>query len=358
LLGAQAVYISVKAKIPRTAPVPAEMGASLWELKWELGIPVLIIGGLFSGLTELDESAALAALYVLVIEVFVYKDIELRDFPRIARNSMALAGAVVLIMAMAVSLTNFIVTERIPDQLFAFVTGIGIEHAWQFLIALNIFLYVQGMLMDGFSSILVAVPLLIPFAARFGLSPFHLAMMFLLNLEIAYLSPPLGQNLFVTSFRFNRPMAALYRIALPFLGILICGLVLIMTIPKLSTWLIEDDIVEARAEAAKYDAPPREAWMLECVQEDRNNPLPCSAEDKAKYGEGAKVEDAPVDFDAPAPSAEPEEEQGFGDDELEALFEMEGAGGGQAKEPETGGSKGDLPAEDPNDALLEEMLAE
>jgi hypothetical protein len=212
--------------------------------------------------------------------------------------------------------------------------------------------------MDGFSSILVAVPLLIPFAARFGLSPFHLAMMFLLNLEIAYLSPPLGQNLFVTSFRFNRPMAALYRIALPFLGILICGLVLIMTIPKLSTWLIEDDIVEARAEAAKYDAPPREAWMLECVQEDRNNPLPCSAEDKAKYGEGAKVEDAPVDFDAPAPSAEPEEEQGFGDDELEALFEMEGAGGGQAKEPETGGSKGDLPAEDPNDALLEEMLAE
>ena len=121
------------------------------------------------------------------VEIYVYKDLTIKDIPRIARSSIALAGAIILIMAMAMALTNFIINEKIPQQIFEWVTGMGVKEQWQFLIALNVFLYIQGMVMDGFSAILVAVPLLIPFAAQFGLSPFHLAMMFLLNLEIAYL---------------------------------------------------------------------------------------------------------------------------------------------------------------------------
>jgi TRAP-type C4-dicarboxylate transport system permease large subunit len=133
-------------------------------------------------------------------------------------SAVALSGAIMLIIAMAISLTNYLINEQVPNRIFELATSMGVTETWQFLIVLNVFLYVQGMVMDGFSSIFVAVPLLIPFAAEFDLSPFHLAAMFLLNLEIAYLSPPLGQNLFVSSFRFGVPMVTLYRSALPFLG--------------------------------------------------------------------------------------------------------------------------------------------
>jgi C4-dicarboxylate transporter DctM subunit len=301
ILSVHAAYIGIKAKIPRTRPRAAEMAAAFWLMKWELLIPVLILGGLATGLTELDESAALAALYVVVIEVWVYKDLAIKDFPRIARNSMALAGAVLLILTMAVALTNYIISEQIPNKLFEWVTSMGVTKTWHFLITLNVFLYIQGMVMDGFSAILVAVPLLIPFAAEFGLSPFHLAMMFLLNLEIAYLSPPLGQNLFVTSFRFNKPMIHLYRIAFPFIGLLIIGLILLMTIPKLSTIAIEGDIRASKEKSARFNEPPREAWMLECVQEDRNNPKPCSDEEKRKWLRDGEVitPGAPVDEEEP-----------------------------------------------------------
>ena len=285
LLAVYSFYVGIKAKVPRTQFDIVELGVAAWKIKWELFIPILILGGLFTGAADIDEIAAVAALYVVVIEVFIYKDLKFKDFPTIIKNSMALAGAILLIMAFAMSLTNFIISEEIPAKIFRAVTDFGVTETWQFLITLNIFLYIQGMFMDGFSSILVAVPLLIPFAAMFGLSPFHLAMMFLLNLEIAYLSPPLGQNLFVASFRFNRPMVQLYRIAVPFLGILVVGLILVMTIPWLSTVAVDPFIAKARATAAEHGEAPTEAWMMECVQEDRNNPLPCSEAEKKKYAD-------------------------------------------------------------------------
>jgi C4-dicarboxylate transporter, DctM subunit len=359
LLSVHAAYVGVKAKIPRTAPDPREMAAALWVIKWEAGIPVLILGGLFTGLTGIDEVAALAAAYVLIIEVYVYKDIKLSDFPRITRNSMALAGAVLLIMAMAMSLTNYIISEQIPSRIFEFVTSMGVTQTWHFLITLNIFLYIQGMFMDGFSSILVAVPLLIPFAAKFALSPFHMAMMFLLNLEIAYLSPPLGQNLFVSSFRFNKPMVHLYRIALPFLGVLIVGLVMLMTIPKLSTVAIEGDIQRAKERAAEFKEPPREAWLMECVQEDRNNPLPCTEEEKKIWLVSGEVR-------MPGTSGEPEpgfdgdaDEPTDTDDDLFKDLMGEPDGPGAAGAP-GGGRDRDKALNDPNDedALMKELLGE
>jgi tripartite ATP-independent transporter DctM subunit len=346
LLAVHAAWVGIREGIPRTPVDPKEMLSALWLIKWELFIPVLILGGLATGLTEIDESAALAAAYVVAIEIHVYRDLRWRDFPRIAKSSMALAGAVLLIMAMAMALTNYVISEQIPNRVFNWVTGIGVTETWQFLITLNVFLYLQGMFMDGFSAILVAVPLLVPFAAQFELSPFHLAMMFLLNLEIAYLSPPLGQNLFVTSFRFNRPMLSLYRIALPFVGILLFGLILFMTVPKLSTLAVEKDIERAKAQAARFDEPPRDAWLLECVQEDRNNPLPCTEEDKRKWGSGKDI----VMPQQPKEPATSEADAGTGEQspEDELLQEMLDA----PKKPDS------QPKEeaDEMDQLLEDML--
>ncbi|HEX4340948.1 MAG TPA: TRAP transporter large permease subunit, partial [Polyangiaceae bacterium] len=232
----------------------------------------------------------------------------------------ALAGALLLIMAMAVALTNYLITEDAPAHVFAWITGLGVTKRWHFLVARNFLMYGIGAVMEGFSAILVAVPLLLPFGAKFLFSPFHLAMMFLLDLEIAFLSPPFGQNLFVTSFRFRKPMTSLYRIALPFLGIMFVGLTVIMLVPGLSTIAVQGDIAKAHADAASRNEPPRDAWMLECVQEDRNNPLPCTDEDRAKWGPDGK---------------------------------------GIRKAPEPGSAEGTQAAgEDANDALIEQLMGE
>jgi C4-dicarboxylate transporter DctM subunit len=305
LLGIYAAYVGKKEKVTLESPRLSEMGKALWMLKWELLIPIIILGGLATGLTELDESAGLAALYTLIVEVYIYKDLTLKkDLPRIAKASMGLAGAVILILAMANALINYVVQQRIPDLILNRMLQIGLTETWQFLIVMNIFLLVLGMLMDGFSAILVAVPLILPFAARFTLGPFHLAMIFLLNLEIAYCCPPLGLNLFISSFRFNRPVVSLYRVVLPFAGILAGALVLVSYVPKISNVLVEGDIAVARAKAAKEDAPPREAWLMECVQEDRSNPLPCTDADKKKWPNGQAPMAATPAVDAQKPAEE------------------------------------------------------
>jgi tripartite ATP-independent transporter DctM subunit len=317
-LAVYSVWVGVKAKVPRESPRLGEMGAALWLMKWELLVPVIILGGLGTGLTALDESAALTALYTLVIEVFVYRDLDVKkDLPRVARSSMGLAGAIILILSMANSLINYVIQEQIPGRVLEFMVGIGLTQTWQFLIALNIFLLVLGMIMDGFSAILVAVPLILPFAARFNLHPFHLAIMFLLNLEIAYCAPPLGLNLYISSFRFNRPVVSLYRIVVPFLGILGIGLLIVMYVPKVSSVLVDGDITRARARAAASGEPPTEAWKLECVQMDRSHPIPCTDEDKRRWGaDGTGAAMAPpvatgsgvaVPVPVPPSSAEPEE---------------------------------------------------
>ena len=329
-LGLYSAYVGVKAKVPRDPLSLVEMGRAFWLLKWELLIPVLILGGLASGLTSLDESAAITALYTLVIEVWVYKDLSFRkDLPRIAKASMSLAGAVILILAMANALINYVIQEQIPGKVLEMLVGLGLTQTWQFLIVLNVFLLVLGMVMDGFSAILVAVPLVLPFAAKFALSPFHLAMMFLLNLEIAFCTPPLGLNLFIASFRFARPVVSLYRIVLPFAAILTVALGLVMYVPRISTVTVEGAIASAYAEAKKVGEAPREAWLLQCVQEDRTNPLPCTPEDVVAWGKdgtGGTTKPAPKD-DTPPP-AKPADED---DDLMKQMMGGAPADAGAAK---------------------------
>jgi len=311
VLGAYAAWVGVREKVKRDRFELRKVAGALAVIKWELGIPVLILGGLGTGLTSLDESAAVALLYTLGVSLFAHQDLAWRDLPRVAKSSMALAGAVILILMMANALMNFVIDQQVPARVLDLLVSLGLTERWQFLVVLNVFLLVVGMVMDGFSAIIVAVPLVLPFAARFGLHPFHLAMMFILNLELAFCAPPLGLNLFISSFRFRKPVASLYRSVLPFVGLLALCLVVVMAVPWLSTRLVQGDIDAARAEAAKLGVPPREAWNLECVQEDPMNPHPCTDAEKAQY--------APPDA-------------GAGEDEDDALMrEMMGGG-----EPDAG----------------------
>jgi len=298
LLGAYSIWVGVREKVERDPPRMHEIGRAMWDVKWELGIPVILAGGLGTGLTSIDEAAGVVAFYTVVIEFFVYRDLSWkRDLVRIAKASMSLAGAIILILAMANSLMNFVVDQHVPSRLLAFLLALGIEHRWQFLIVMNAFLLLLGMLMEGFSAILVAVPLILPFVAALGarhpdekMSPFQLAMIFLLNLELAYCMPPLGLNLFIASFRFGRPVSSLYKVVLPFVGILAVGLVLVSYVPWISNVAVAGDVAAARSKAERENAPPREAWMMECVQEDPSNPQPCSPADRARY---AGVRSAP-----------------------------------------------------------------
>ena len=322
---------------------PVEMFLALWELKWELGIPVILVVGLKKAGLAIDECAGAVALYAVLIECFVYKDLSFKkDIPRVAKSAMALAGAVILILSMANALINYVVQEKIPDQILNYMIHLGIDRTWQFLVAMNLFLLVLGMLMEGFSAILVAVPLILPFAARFHLGPFHTAMIFLVNLELAYCCPPLGLNLFISSFRFNRPAVSLYRPILPFLGVLLASLLIISYVPGVSTLTIRSEIAAARAKAVKLNVPPADAWKLECVQNDPNNPMPCTDEEIKKYPQGqSTVLGGPVEEPKDAGAAAPEGDGG------DLLQEMLGAG-------EDGGA--DAGAGDGGEDLFNEMM--
>jgi C4-dicarboxylate transporter DctM subunit len=326
LFSAYCVYVGVKEKVARKPFDVKEVIASGWDLKWELGIPLILVVGLKKAGLSIDECAAAVALYAVLIECFVYRDLSFKkDIPKIGKAAMALGGAVILILSMANALINYVVQEQIPYRVLEFMIKLGIDRTFEFLIAMNIFLLVLGMLMEGFSAILVAVPLILPFAARFHLGPFHTAMIFLVNLELAYCTPPLGLNLFIASFRFNRPAVSLYRPILPFLGVLLASLLLISYVPSISTLTIRSDIAKVRARAAKLGAPPADAWKLECVQDDPNNPMPCTDEERKKYpnGQATPIETAPVPT-TEAPDAGEAAAGDGGDQDL--LQQMLGAG--------------------------------
>jgi tripartite ATP-independent transporter DctM subunit len=322
LLAVYCVYIGIKEDIPRQKFDFKEALAATWAFKWEMGVFLLLIVSIKSQLAGIDEAAGLIAAYTLAIEVWIYKDLSWKkDLVRIARGSMSLGGAVILILAMANALVSYVGDEHLPDKVLEAMLRVGFDKTWQFLIVMNVFLLVLGMIMDGFSAILVAVPLVLPFAAHFGLGPFHVAIMFVLNLELAFSCPPLGLNLFISSFRFNRPVISLYRVAMPFVGILAFALLLVTYIPPISNYRVLEDIQRWREQAEKEGRVPSEAWFLECVQLDRNNPKPCSEEDKKKYPNGQMPEPATPDKDA-GTGAEP---TGEDEEDLDAI--IKGAGG-------------------------------
>ena len=214
-----------------------EARAALWEAKWEVALPVVLVAGLATGVLRIHEAAAFTALYVLVVEVFIYGDISIRgDLPRVIKDSMTMLGAILAILATALGFTGYLIQARVPERMVEWME-VFIHSPIAFLFALNLFLLVVGMLMDIFSAIVVVVPLIVPIARHFGIDPYHLGIVFLLNLEIGYLTPPVGLNLFIASFRFEKPVTKLYRAVLPFIGFLILALGITTYVPFLSTVL-------------------------------------------------------------------------------------------------------------------------
>jgi len=200
----------------------------------EMLLPIGVLFGIYGGYTTVSEAAALTAFYVLIIECFVYKDLNFfKDVPKVIYDSMALVGAILLILCCAMGVTNFLVDEEVPMQILDWMRTF-LTNKYSFLLFLNIFLLIVGTMMDIFSAIIVVVPLISPIAAEFGVHPVHLAIIFLTNLEIGYITPPVGLNLFISSFRFKKPITELYRASFPFLLLLVFALILITYIPAIS----------------------------------------------------------------------------------------------------------------------------
>lgn len=216
----------------------SELRAALWTSRWELPLPILVLGGIYGGFATTTEAATLSAFYVLLMECVLYRDLSfMKDVPRVAVESLTLVGAIVLILCSAMGLTSFLVDNEVPMKILATMREL-ITDKWLFLLVLNIFLLIVGCLMDIFSAIIVVVPLILPMAAEFGVDPFHLAIVFLTNLEIGYITPPVGINLFISSFRFQRPVTELYLASFPFLLLLLGALLVITYVPWLALFLV------------------------------------------------------------------------------------------------------------------------
>lgn len=238
VLSIYSVSTGISKKIKRVPFVWKNIYKSVRAAAWEVPLPVIILGGIYGGFITASEAAAVTAFYVLIVEVFIYRDLKLfSDVPRIIHDSMLLVGGILIILGVAMGMTNYIVDAQIPMRMFDWVSQY-ITSKFMFLILLNIFLLIVGCLMDIFSAIIVVVPIITPIAYRYGVDPVHLGIIFLANLELGYLTPPVGLNLFISSFRFNRSILELYRFVLPFLGLLAICLLIITYIPQLSLFLI------------------------------------------------------------------------------------------------------------------------
>ncbi len=213
-----------------------EARQALREAFWELPLPVIVLGGIYSGYFAVSEAAAVTVLYVFIVEVFIYREITLTRLPRIVRESMVMVGAILMILGVSLASTNYLIDAQIPTRLFELVKA-NISDKLTFLILLNVFLLVLGTMLDIFSALVIMVPLLLPIAVGYGIDPVHLGIIFLANMQIGYFTPPVGMNLFIASFRFNRTITQLYRSTLPFFFLLLLSVLIITYWPWLSLWL-------------------------------------------------------------------------------------------------------------------------
>lgn len=214
-----------------------EVTAALRESIWEIPLPVIVLGGVYSGFFAVSEAAAVTVVYVFIVEVLIYRDISIRRLPGVMRDSMVLVGGILIILGVSLASTNYMIDEQVPMRLFEWVTA-HISSKLGFLILLNLFLLLLGMMLDIFSALVIVVPLILPVAAGFGIDPIHLGMIFLANMQIGYCTPPVGMNLFIASYRFDKPIVLLYRATLPFLAILLLTVLIITYWPWLSLVLV------------------------------------------------------------------------------------------------------------------------
>ncbi len=215
-----------------------EMANSLLESVWEIPLPFVVLGGIYTGYFAVSDAAAITAFYVLLVEVVIYREVKVKALVSIVKESMVLVGGILVILGVALAYTNYLIDAQVPIKILAFIQG-HVTNRWVFLILLNVFLLIVGCMIDIFSALVVVVPLILPLAHAYGIDPVHLGIIFLANLGIGYSTPPVGMNLFIASYRFGRPILRLYLASLPFLAILLLGLIIITYLPNISLVLIK-----------------------------------------------------------------------------------------------------------------------
>ncbi|MDO8461617.1 MAG: TRAP transporter large permease subunit [Deltaproteobacteria bacterium] len=238
LLGLYSFKVGLRSETGRSRPNLRGILKAIRDGIWIIPLPVIILVGIYGGYFTASEAAAVCSFYVFIVEILIYRDLKLKDVPRIIKDSMVLVGGILIILGVSLGFTSFLIDARVPMILLETVRQY-ITSPLMFLLILNILLLVVGCLMDIFSAIIVVVPLITPIAQSFGVNPIHLGIIFLTNLEIGYLTPPVGLNLFISSYRFKKPVLQVARFSLPFMLILIAALMLITYVPSLSLGLLD-----------------------------------------------------------------------------------------------------------------------
>ena len=214
-----------------------EFGRAARETAWEIPLPLVVLGGIYSGFLAVSEAAAITALYVFIVEVLIHREIRLAELPRIIRESMVLVGGILAILGVSLASTNYMISAGVPQDLLASVSGL-VSSQTSFLILLLVFLLILGALIDIFSAIVLVVPLILPIAAAYNVDPVHLGIVFLAAMQLGYMTPPVGLNLFIASYRFEKPIMHVYSATFPFLVILMLSVLVITFWPALSLFLV------------------------------------------------------------------------------------------------------------------------
>jgi C4-dicarboxylate transporter, DctM subunit len=239
MLSAYSLWINRSNRKPLNSFSLREVAAALRESKWELPLPIVVLGGIYSGYFAVSEAAAVTALYVLIVEVFVLKEVKIRDLPRVMRDSMLLVGGILIILGVSLASTNYMIDAGVPQKLLAIVSEM-ITSQFSFLLLLLIFLLILGAILDIFSAIVLVVPLILPIAAQYGVDQVHLGIIFLAAMQLGYLTPPVGLNLFIASYRFDRSIMKVCSATFPFLIILLLSVIVITYWPALSLALLAE----------------------------------------------------------------------------------------------------------------------
>jgi len=234
-LGAYCMWTQRDMRKPLSSFSGKEVLSALRESALELPLPFIVLGGIYSGKLAVSDAAAVTAVYVIVVEVFIRREVKFSQLPDIVRESMMLVGGILLILGVSFASTNYMIDAGIPEKLFEF-TESHVSGRFTFLLYLLLFLLILGAILDIFSAIVLVVPLILPIAKLYDVDPLHLGIMFLAAMQLGYLTPPVGLNLFIASYRFNKPIMQVYAATWPFLLILFAAVLIITFVPALSIW--------------------------------------------------------------------------------------------------------------------------
>jgi C4-dicarboxylate transporter DctM subunit len=317
-------------KVEREKFDPKLIATRVKDGAWSLSLPLVILGGIYTGVFTPTEAAAISVIYALIVELLIHRDISPQDIPKILTESVVNMGTILIIMLLAFGLNAFLVEEMIPQKVVAWILDKNLTPV-TFLLIVNLFLLLVGALMDSISAILIIAPLLAPIGIELGIDPIHLGVIFIVNLEIGYLTPPIGINLFVASSVFRAPLGEVVRGVVPFIGMMLIGLVVVTYVPSIALGPVnkimrEKDFYEPFPEAREVAVAIEDDGTDEDVVGDAFKPAePIVGKDGKKVKSIAEMmaenetegdeEDEDEDEDETKAAADEDEDEG--DDETE-----------------------------------------